>query len=127
MNLLLCDQAYEKKTTPKWRYDLGRKKNFEQVGKLETSQLFFFLSFLQCLHDFNQHDTLCDTASYKLVVCIIQTYPFAFLKQELSVVIINFLLLVYMVAFYLANSNLKTREIRHSCLDLYIVNYARNI
>ncbi|KAB1218956.1 putative protein S-acyltransferase 14 [Morella rubra] len=25
-------EAYEKKTTPKWRYDLGRKKNFEQVG-----------------------------------------------------------------------------------------------
>ncbi|KAK8487287.1 hypothetical protein V6N11_012790 [Hibiscus sabdariffa] len=24
-------EAYEKKTTPKWRYDLGRKKNFEQV------------------------------------------------------------------------------------------------
>lgn len=25
-------QAYEKKTSPKWRYDLGRKRNFEQVG-----------------------------------------------------------------------------------------------
>ncbi|CAA6666833.1 unnamed protein product [Spirodela intermedia] len=24
-------EAYEKKTAPKWRYDLGRKKNFEQV------------------------------------------------------------------------------------------------
>ncbi|XP_068650042.1 probable protein S-acyltransferase 14 isoform X2 [Aristolochia californica] len=24
-------EAYEKKTTPKWRYDLGRRKNFEQV------------------------------------------------------------------------------------------------
>lgn len=24
-------QAYEKKTTPKWRYDLGRRRNFEQV------------------------------------------------------------------------------------------------
>ncbi|XP_058212925.1 probable protein S-acyltransferase 14 isoform X2 [Rhododendron vialii] len=24
-------EAYEKKTTPKWRYDLGRKKNFEQI------------------------------------------------------------------------------------------------
>ncbi|KAF7844789.1 putative protein S-acyltransferase 14 [Senna tora] len=23
-------EAYEKKTTPKWRYDLGRRKNFEQ-------------------------------------------------------------------------------------------------
>jgi hypothetical protein len=34
MDLLPCDQAYEKKTTPKWRYDLGRKKNFEQVGTI---------------------------------------------------------------------------------------------
>ncbi|KAF5946400.1 hypothetical protein HYC85_016628 [Camellia sinensis] len=25
-------EAYEKKTTPKWRYDLGRKRNFEQLG-----------------------------------------------------------------------------------------------
>ncbi|WVZ16946.1 hypothetical protein V8G54_009928 [Vigna mungo] len=25
-------EAYEKKTTPKWRYDLGRRKNFEQDG-----------------------------------------------------------------------------------------------
>ncbi|KAH1163052.1 hypothetical protein GLYMA_01G142300v4 [Glycine max] len=25
-------EAYEKKTTPKWRYDLGRRKNFEQSG-----------------------------------------------------------------------------------------------
>lgn len=24
-------EAYEQKTTPKWRYDLGRRKNFEQV------------------------------------------------------------------------------------------------
>nr|XP_010910428.2 probable protein S-acyltransferase 14 [Elaeis guineensis] len=24
-------EAYEKKTTPKWKYNLGRKKNFEQV------------------------------------------------------------------------------------------------
>ncbi|KAL1828518.1 hypothetical protein DCAR_0207751 [Daucus carota subsp. sativus] len=24
-------EAYEKKTSPKWRYDLGRKRNFEQV------------------------------------------------------------------------------------------------
>uniref|UniRef100_A0A803KYV2 Uncharacterized protein n=1 Tax=Chenopodium quinoa TaxID=63459 RepID=A0A803KYV2_CHEQI len=28
---LLSDQAYEKKTSPKWRYDLGKKKNFQQV------------------------------------------------------------------------------------------------
>lgn len=27
-------QAYEKKTNPKWRYDLGRKENFEQVACL---------------------------------------------------------------------------------------------
>lgn len=27
-----CEQAYEKKTSPKWPYDLGRKKNFEQVS-----------------------------------------------------------------------------------------------
>lgn len=26
------EQAYEKKTSPKWPYDLGRKKNFEQVS-----------------------------------------------------------------------------------------------
>ncbi|XP_078442598.1 putative protein S-acyltransferase 14 isoform X2 [Wolffia australiana] len=25
-------EAYEKKTTSKWRYDLGRKKNFEQIN-----------------------------------------------------------------------------------------------
>lgn len=33
--ILFFDQAYEKKTTPKWRYDLGRKKNFEQVGTVK--------------------------------------------------------------------------------------------
>ncbi|KAE9444906.1 hypothetical protein C3L33_23196, partial [Rhododendron williamsianum] len=33
-------EAYEKKTTPKWRYDLGRKKNFEQVGSLLSRFLF---------------------------------------------------------------------------------------
>ncbi|KAL8495642.1 hypothetical protein ACS0TY_019669 [Phlomoides rotata] len=27
-------EAYEKKTSPKWRYDLGRKRNFEQVKSL---------------------------------------------------------------------------------------------
>lgn len=31
-NFVPCEQAYEKKTTPKWRYDLGRRKNFEQVS-----------------------------------------------------------------------------------------------
>ncbi|KAI3741232.1 hypothetical protein L1987_58902 [Smallanthus sonchifolius] len=35
-------EAYEKRTTPKWRYDLGRKRNFEQEckgkDKIEMSQ-----------------------------------------------------------------------------------------
>ncbi|OWM87070.1 probable protein S-acyltransferase 14 [Punica granatum] len=34
-------EAYEKKTTPKWRYDLGRRKNFEQV--FGTDKLHWFL------------------------------------------------------------------------------------
>lgn len=34
-------EAYEKKTTPKWRYDLGRRKNFEQV--FGTDQKYWFL------------------------------------------------------------------------------------
>ncbi|XP_071718000.1 probable protein S-acyltransferase 14 [Rutidosis leptorrhynchoides] len=34
-------EAYEKKTTPKWRYDLGRKKNFEQV--FGTVQKYWFI------------------------------------------------------------------------------------
>jgi hypothetical protein len=29
-------QAYEKKTSPRWMYDLGRKKNFAQVRIVET-------------------------------------------------------------------------------------------
>ncbi|XP_039067710.1 probable protein S-acyltransferase 14 isoform X2 [Hibiscus syriacus] len=33
-------QAYEKKTSPKWRYDLGWKKNFQQVFGLEK---FWFI------------------------------------------------------------------------------------
>lgn len=40
---ILCKQAYEKKTTLKWRYDLGRKKNFEQVSA-------FFLVYINFLH-----------------------------------------------------------------------------
>ncbi|MBA0789405.1 hypothetical protein Gotri_028294 [Gossypium trilobum] len=34
-------EAYEKKSTPKWRYDLGRKKNFEQV--FGTDKLYWFI------------------------------------------------------------------------------------
>ncbi|KAJ0499694.1 putative protein S-acyltransferase [Helianthus annuus] len=34
-------EAYEKKTSPKWRYDLGRKRNFEQV--FGTSERYWFI------------------------------------------------------------------------------------
>ncbi|KAD6453141.1 hypothetical protein R6Q59_015041 [Mikania micrantha] len=34
-------EAYEKKTSPKWRYDLGRKRNFEQV--FGTVERYWFI------------------------------------------------------------------------------------
>lgn len=34
-------EAYEKKTSPKWRYDLGRKRNFEQV--FGTVEKYWFI------------------------------------------------------------------------------------
>ncbi|CAN1332138.1 Probable protein S-acyltransferase 14 [Linum perenne] len=37
-------EAYEKKTTPKWRYDLGRRRNFEQVSVvLGTDKWYWFI------------------------------------------------------------------------------------
>ncbi|GAB4846636.1 Probable protein S-acyltransferase 14 [Ancistrocladus abbreviatus] len=33
-------EAYEKKTTPKWRYDLGRKRNFQQVFVMDKRYWF---------------------------------------------------------------------------------------
>jgi len=42
--LLQFDQAYEKKTSPKWRYDLGRKRNFEQVGTIYNILTFCLTS-----------------------------------------------------------------------------------
>jgi hypothetical protein len=44
-----CEQAYEKKTTPKWRYDLGRRKNFEQVCTCIILTVFYVTLFLYVL------------------------------------------------------------------------------
>jgi hypothetical protein len=44
-----CFQAYEKKTTPKWRYDLGRKKNFEQASTF--CDLFLIVYFIKALYE----------------------------------------------------------------------------
>ncbi|KAJ6955203.1 hypothetical protein NC652_006600 [Populus alba x Populus x berolinensis] len=49
--LLSCFQAYEKKTTPKWRYDLGRKKNFEQASTFYK----LFLMLIMCERCENSH------------------------------------------------------------------------
>ncbi|XP_050227500.1 probable protein S-acyltransferase 14 [Mercurialis annua] len=44
MSLVLSNtstiEAYEKKTDPKWRYDLGRKKNFQQVFGMDKRYWF---------------------------------------------------------------------------------------
>jgi len=41
---LCCAQAYEKKTTPKWPYDLGRRKNFEQVCACCIMLIVFYVT-----------------------------------------------------------------------------------
>ncbi|KAB1669087.1 hypothetical protein ES319_1Z076800v1 [Gossypium barbadense] len=47
-------EAYEKKSTPKWRYDLGRKKNFEQV--FGTDKLYCSFPVIQMrIYDGCQH------------------------------------------------------------------------
>jgi len=52
-------QAYEKKTTPHWIYDLGRKRNFAQVS---LYWIFSFKNFRQLFAHFivimHQHITL---------------------------------------------------------------------
>ena len=50
-------QAYEKKTTPHWIYDLGRKRNFAQVS-LYWIFSFYITLFSHCIVIMHQHITL---------------------------------------------------------------------
>ena len=47
--LLSLLQAYEKKTDPRWRYDLGRMRNFEQVSWCFLPFCWLFIHHLEIL------------------------------------------------------------------------------